>query len=120
MSDSASQESSKSIHSLDADQREALEELLAKQAPNVIWGYKNISNQSERDIAARSQESIEEVFATLHKDDPENARIVWQKHTKRPADAGLISRAKGREIPADKEGLISRLKVDQSTFADEA
>lgn len=99
---------------LDEDQTKALEDLLEKQCRDGLWGYKNISNSDERDIAARSEGMAETLFARLYKANPENAKLKWQEFTGKPADQGLLNRAKNTVIDRNASTILPSLTSQQA------
>ncbi len=100
-------------HELNPENRTALENLLQKQALHGQWGYKNISDPVERDLALRSEAMAESIFAVLYADDPDNARSKWQTFTGKPADNGLVARAKNFVVERDKKQVVEKLSSQQ-------
>lgn len=104
------------LYKLDENQTKALEDLLQKHCKDgMLWGYKNIVDPVERDIAARSEGFAEKLFARLYKSDPENAKLKWQEFTGKPADQGLMTRAKNTIVDSDVRTILPSLTNQQES-----
>ena len=72
--------------------RERIEGLMHDMIEGGLWGYKNKTDPTEREVAFQSEATAEKLFSYLYADDPTNAKKKWQEYSGKPADKGLISR----------------------------
>jgi hypothetical protein len=97
--------------------RESIEILMKDMIEGGHWGYKNKTDPAEREVAFQSEAMAEKLFAHLYADDPENAKVKWEKYSGKPADKGLISRAESISLePAEKS--VERLGSEQKKILD--
>lgn len=111
-------ENEKAEFSLQPDTRKSIEELLRGMADHGMWGYKSKQDASERELALQSEGMAERLFSYLYRDDPDNAKRCWQEFTGKPADAGLLTRAKNAVLDNDHRKALTDLRSKQGDTLD--
>tara|TARA_B100000678_G_scaffold61977_1_gene50273 strand:+ start:3334 stop:4257 length:924 start_codon:yes stop_codon:yes gene_type:complete len=99
--------------SMTPETRERIEGLMHDMIEGGLWGYKNRTDPTEREVAFQSEATAEKLFANLYADDPVNAKKKWQEFSGKPADKGLIARAESLIIDKDPNKAIDSLETDQ-------
>lgn len=98
---------------LEPETRERIEEMMREMIARGDFGYKNKTG-AEREVALQSEAMCEKLFAYLYADDPENAKKKWQTFSSKPADPGLINRAKEFQLENVNGSTITSLEDEQS------
>lgn len=98
---------------MSVETRERLEGLMHDMIEGGLWGYKNKTDPTEREVAFQSEATAEKLFAYLYADDPANAKKKWQEYSGKPADKGLISRAESLILEKDPNKAVEGLAGEQ-------
>lgn len=93
--------------------RERIEGLMHDMIEGGLWGYKNKTDPTEREVAFQSEATAEKLFSYLYADDPTNAKKKWQEYSGKPADKGLISRAEALILEKDPNKVVENLASEQ-------
>ena len=98
---------------MNPETRERVEGLMHDMIEGGLWGYKNKTDPTEREVAFQSEATAEKLFAYLYADDPTNAKKKWQEFSGKPADKGLISRAESLILEKDPNKAVEGLAGEQ-------